>query len=1125
MDHSRHPGRVRRKTAVITTYITAATFFLAGCVDSVPATRVREGVHPQHIDDMVRFRTTYYFRVFDACEVNETNDIDALYDRAGGIFLRKKRDKKLKLLKDSLYRFTMTGKAPAYTSNVHFEAGTLKSWQIDPFGAIVDYDDQNKRFYFKSQSESRQEARLSELTRSLRQLKELREEFADTDEAKEVVDQIILSRLRDTDTATSEKVRRSLVQDQLYLLAIEAEKLVGSANAAVKKASTTASRAADPDLGDGDTAAVQKAALRPTADKEKELNAARTAANTQLAKIAKPLGAALSELTAAEKSLAASLTRAEAAVAVWKTESAAAGTGENKIGFLARSENTLRMFAPSVSTHTNPGDTQQLTLTADNPEFISATPMEYRLDLSDEISMPHKIKLLLRQTSGSHPRPETEVMVDIPPNTEPADAIKKIEDAIKKAVGDKAKSTLDIEVIETTAKSLTIKGKELSAPYEVQVTEYRHTFSIGKTGEKTPDEDKALAELKILGPLGPQSVQLRLDIAELKLPAKPGTETGSDGTASKPATKTIEVQRTFRGTKELADAPKTAQALLPALNDWFNDLGYTSEQLSARLTSGSDGVLILAGAKSINLSILEAKPLYQTKESRLSSTERKHKILNYTVEAAGTIEAGDSFSLKLPIKTTDSSNKEISYESKDLLHTAKFTDDALTPEFVIAELVRQASEIDGWSKAGDDKKALFTYQVDPAKKSQLKLRLDLGTKWSTEPAPVAESSDRGGPANRPGPAPSVTVTPKDWAAQKGLSGTITLNGHWEKDDEIKITALPRLAIAEATYDAGNKTKTLPVIFTGPFVANDTIRISVNGSEKSVPVVAGSTSAKLVADAVKTALGTPPDTQAITTANGSSAEEAFLYVPGLADGPAPKVELRIEGGVAYVTNPARAVLATHKIQEHPENGAAHRAKAAKELAAKLAESADQSGISMTFWYSAEDQTLTANLANAEAQSAAIRSDLANTRSALERVKQLKAQAEQLYSLSEEPARPSAAVQASKPAGAEGCSENAELRRGFQILGPEGVATFNQDDRLIMAMSSSARPLLSALQDISGRVLNQKASEQDRLLPLARERVRILQAEKQIAPIETPDQAAGMIRDVIQALQNPGTGAAQ
>ena len=53
----------------------------------------------------------------------------------------------------------MTGKASEIFNQVHFESGTLKSYQIDPFGANVAYDESNNRFYFKSQQETQDDAR------------------------------------------------------------------------------------------------------------------------------------------------------------------------------------------------------------------------------------------------------------------------------------------------------------------------------------------------------------------------------------------------------------------------------------------------------------------------------------------------------------------------------------------------------------------------------------------------------------------------------------------------------------------------------------------------------------------------------------------------------------------------------------------------------------------------------------------------------------------------------------------------------------------------------------------------------------------------------------------------------
>lgn len=47
-----------------------------------------------------------------------------------------------------------------------------------------------------------------------------------------------------------------------------------------------------------------------------------------------------------------------------------------------------------------------------------------------------------------------------------------------------------------------------------------------------------------------------------------------------------------------------------------------------------------------------------------------------------------------------------------------------------------------------------------------------------------------------------------------------------------------------------------------------------------------------------------------------------------------------------------------------------------------------------------------------------------------------------------------------------------RRGFQILGPEGWRTFNQDERLLLAMTTSAQPLVQSLTSLSQRVVDSR-----------------------------------------------------
>jgi hypothetical protein len=74
----------------------------------------------------------------------------------------------------------------------------------------------------------------------------------------------------------------------------------------------------------------------------------------------------------------------------------------------------------------------------------------------------------------------------------------------------------------------------------------------------------------------------------------------------------------------------------------------------------------------------------------------------------------------------------------------------------------------------------------------------------------------------------------------------------------------------------------------------------------------------------------------------------------------------------------------------------------------------------------------------------------------------------------------------------CPADAPVQRGFQVLGPEGWRTFNQDERLLVAMSSSAAPIVSTLNDLSGRVLNARDNPEAELLPIAIEQKRLSEA---------------------------------
>jgi len=145
----------RRFAAII---VAGAT--LAACTVPEHMT-VDKGGDPRNADENVRFRTTYYFRVFDYCG-NRAETATGMPDSN-------------QILVDSLYRFRMTGKANALATQVKFESGTLKKWQIDPFGAAVVFDEDTRQFRFQSQEETAAQHRQQLATKRIDKLVALRD--------------------------------------------------------------------------------------------------------------------------------------------------------------------------------------------------------------------------------------------------------------------------------------------------------------------------------------------------------------------------------------------------------------------------------------------------------------------------------------------------------------------------------------------------------------------------------------------------------------------------------------------------------------------------------------------------------------------------------------------------------------------------------------------------------------------------------------------------------------------------------------------------------------------------------------------------------------------------------------
>jgi len=94
--------------------------------DVTSALRIDVSEHPAHQDEQVRFRTTYYFRIVDSCELGEENGHKDYYDKDRRPF-KVRQAGKPKIVNDTLYRFRMTGKTSALFAKINFESGVLRA--------------------------------------------------------------------------------------------------------------------------------------------------------------------------------------------------------------------------------------------------------------------------------------------------------------------------------------------------------------------------------------------------------------------------------------------------------------------------------------------------------------------------------------------------------------------------------------------------------------------------------------------------------------------------------------------------------------------------------------------------------------------------------------------------------------------------------------------------------------------------------------------------------------------------------------------------------------------------------------------------------------------------------------
>ena len=106
----------------------------------------------------------------------------------------------------------------------------------------------------------------------------------------------------------------------------------------------------------------------------------------------------------------------------------------------------------------------------------------------------------------------------------------------------------------------------------------------------------------------------------------------------------------------------------------------------------------------------------------------------------------------------------------------------------------------------------------------------------------------------------------------------------------------------------------------------------------------------------------------------------------------------------------------------------------------------------------------------------------------------------------------------------CSIGEKIRKGFQLMGPEGIKTFDQDERLVLAMSSSAKPLIEALQEYGSRILDSKANATGQQLAVSQESLRALRARQALtdAQLAGSNDAAAIIDAAIKALNGENGG---
>ena len=81
----------------------------------------------------------------------------------------------------------------------------------------------------------------------------------------------------------------------------------------------------------------------------------------------------------------------------------------------------------------------------------------------------------------------------------------------------------------------------------------------------------------------------------------------------------------------------------------------------------------------------------------------------------------------------------------------------------------------------------------------------------------------------------------------------------------------------------------------------------------------------------------------------------------------------------------------------------------------------------------------------------------------------------------------------------CTTNSN-QYGFQVLGPQGMRTYDQDQRLLLSMSTSAKPLVATLKELATRMMPRPTNNTEALLQVTEERLTLSRTERELFRLE-------------------------